>query len=228
MARRENFAEIVDVIIDASSRVADIRGYERIVAATPEGTIVSEKIEGSDLADISHEDLCAITDEQIDDYVEAIIAGHARGIAIDPKPANVMYSPNNGFTIIDFSTQNLAVDKYKHSPNLALTWGVEPFIRGGLGDGDRGDTITDPNEISEIARLKLRIIEKYIKSAESHLISTENQNLYPYIDSQILYVQREAFDMEGLTKEREAFRAERDNFARNYDASKGWGVDSVF
>ena len=224
-ARRESYTNIVDEEVEASSRVAGIPGYERVVAASPEGIIVSEKIEGSDLADISSEDLSRITGEQIDSYVEAIIAGHARGISIDPKPANVMYSPDKGFTIIDFGTQKNVGDDYKHSPNKALSWGIEPFIQGGLGDGDRGDTITDSNKISEIAKLKLRIIEKYIKSAELHLSSTANKNLDPYLDTLIRYVQRQAFDMEGLIKESEAIRIKDNENRRTYNASKNGAVD---
>ena len=224
-ARRESYIDMVDEEVEASSRVAGISGYERIVAASPEGTIVSEKIEGSDLADISPEDLYGITDEQIDAYVHSIIAGHAQGVSIDPKPANVMYSPDKGFTIIDFGTQKNVGDDYKHTPNKALSWGIEPFIQCGLGDADRGDTITDANKISEIAKLKLRIIEKYIQSAESHLSGTENKSLDPYIDSLILYVQRQAFDMEGLIKESEAVRVKNNENRRTYDASKDGTVD---
>lgn len=226
-ARREGYTDLVDEVVEASSLVMGIPGYERIVAASPEGVIVSEKIEGSDLADIAVEDLSAITYEQIDNYIQAIIAGHAQGIAIDPKPANVMYSPNNGFTIIDFGTQKRVSDEYKHSSNKALLWGIEPFIQGGLGDGDRGNKITDPSKITEIAKLKLLIIEKYIKSAESHLRGTVNEKLDPYTDTLIQYVQREAFDMEGLIRESEAIRAKDNESIRTYNASKDGAVDEI-
>lgn len=223
---RENVAGLVNDIVEANVRVLSIPGYERIVAASPEGVIVSEQIVGSDLADISPEDLSCITDDQIDNYVQAIIEGHAHGISIDPKPANVMYDPEKGFTIVDYSRFDNTTDEYKASPTVALSWGVEPFVYGGLGDGDRGEVIRDSSRISEIAKMKLPIIEKYIKAVEVHLGKIDQQDIFPNLDSALLHLKREAFDMEGLILERETIRRQREMSRLAYDPAIHGELDS--
>lgn len=225
---REDDADIADSEVDANIGVSGIRGYEHLVAASPEGIIISEYIKGSDMSDITPEDLGHITSEQIDQYVRTIIEGHARKIGIDPKPGNVMYNPENGFTIIDFGTDAQSGDDYKASPALALSWGIEPFLYAGLGDGDRGERINEPAKISELAKIKLPLIEEYIKAVERQLDPEYRGALFPGIDEAISLMRREAFDMEGLLRDRAELHRQNEESRRNYDAAKDGDVDSIF
>ncbi|MDB5186767.1 MAG: hypothetical protein JWM07_239, partial [Candidatus Saccharibacteria bacterium] len=167
-----------------------------------------------------------ITSEQVDQYIRTIIEGHAQKIGIDPKPGNVIYNSENGFTIIDFGTDNQSGDDYKASPVLALSWGIEPFLYSGLGDGDRGEVIEEPAKISELAKIKLPLIEEYIKAVERQLDSKYKEALFPGLDEKISLMRREAFDMEGLLRDKEEFRRQIEESRRNFDATKDPGVDS--
>ncbi len=222
---REHIAEDTEEEVAANSRVRGIHGYEQIVAASPEGIIISEYIKGSDMSDITPDDLGCITPEQIDQYVRSIIEGHAHKISIDPKPGNVIYSPENGFTIIDFSGDNRSSDDYKNSPVRALSWGIEPFIYSGLGDGDRGEVIKEPAKISELAKIKLPLIVEYIKAAERQLDSKYKEVLFPGLDEKISLMRREAFDMEGILRDKEELRRQIEEPRRNFDATKYPVVD---
>lgn len=223
---RGHIAEITDDELEANSRVRGVSGYEQVVAASPEGIIISEYIEGSDMSDITPEDLGHITSEQIDQYVRTIIEGHARKISIDPKPGNVIYDTENGFTVIDFGTDNQTGDDYKASPAVALSWGIEPFLYGGLGDGDRGETVEEPAKISELSKIKLPLIEEYIKAVERQLDPKYKETLFPGLDEKVSLMRREAFDMEGLLLEREEIRRQIKESRSNFDATKDPGVDS--
>lgn len=223
---REHIAEIADEEVEASSRVRGIPGYEQIIAASPEGIIISECIEGADMSDITPEDLACITSEQIDQYVRTIIEGHTHKISIDPKPGNVMYSPESGFTIIDFGTDGQSGDNYKASPALALSWGIGPFLYAGLGDRDRGESIDEPAKISELARIKLPLIEEYIKAVERQLDPEYKEVMFLGLDEKIALVRREAFDMDGLLREREELHRQHEESRRNYDPIKDGTVDS--
>lgn len=223
---RGHVADLTNHEVEANILVNGISGYEQFVAASPEGIIISEYIEGSDMSDITPEELGSITSEQIDQYVRTIIEGHAHKISIDPKPGNVIYNTENGFTIIDFSTDNQTSDDYKASPAVALSWGIEPFILAGLGDGDRGESTNEPAKISELAKIKLPLIEEYIKAVERQLDPKYSEGLFPGLDEKISLMRREAFDMEGLLSDREEFRRKIEESRRNFDAIKDSGVDS--
>jgi hypothetical protein len=223
---RGHDSEITDDEVEANSRVYGMQGYEHIVAASPENIIISEYIKGSDMSDISPEDLGRITDDQIDQYVRTIIEGHARNLSFDPKPGNVIYDTENGFSIIDFGTNRISSDDYKANPALALSWGIEPFLQAGLGDGDRGEYVDDPVKISELSKIKIPLIEAYIKAIERQLDSEHREVVYLELDEKIALARREAFDMDGLLREREELHKKYDESRRNFDPTKDAGVDS--
>ncbi len=223
---RGHDSEIADDEVEANSRVWGMCGYEHIVAASPENIIISEYIKGSDMSDITPGDLRRITSEQVDQYVRTIIEGHVRNLNFDPKPGNVIYDTENGFSVIDFGTDYQSGDDYKASPALALSWGIGPFLQAGLGDGDRGERLDDPDKISELAKIKIPLIEAYIKAIERQLDLEHREVAYHELDEKIALVRREAFDMDGLLCEREELRKKYDESRRNFDPTKDAGVDS--
>ena len=83
---RAHIAEIADEEVEANSRVRGIPGYEQVVAASPEGIIISEYIEGSDMSDITPEDLASVTSGQIDQYICTIIEEYIKAVECQVDP----------------------------------------------------------------------------------------------------------------------------------------------
>lgn len=77
--------------------------FEQVVAfSTKDGAVISEFVPGKSFNELSLGDLQQITNEQIKQAIEAIIAAAKRNIIIDIDATNFIYEPGIGFTFIDY------------------------------------------------------------------------------------------------------------------------------
>lgn len=148
-------------------RAKDLPHYEQVVAASVDGTVVSEYVPGDGMSGIASDTLRLVTADQITEYVHATMAGHEAGIVIDPKPDNVLYHPEHGFTIIDFSNidSNLVRQEYKDNPAIALVEGLGPLLAAGYGKNGK----LSIEEQSALAKLQLPLVEAYAIAVEHEL-----------------------------------------------------------
>ena len=99
--------EIMHSHIAAGARAKSLRGLEQIVAASyEEGMIVSEFVPGSNLQELTVEQLAAIPDDHFDMLVSARLAAMEKGVVFDDHPPNTLYDPEQGFTDIDYHLAN--------------------------------------------------------------------------------------------------------------------------
>lgn len=76
---------------------------EQIVAASYEdGVTVAEIMPGKEVGRLSVDEIRSITDEQLSDLVDTIVAARERDIEIDPKVSNFFYDQYAGFGIVDY------------------------------------------------------------------------------------------------------------------------------
>lgn len=81
-----------------------VQGLEQIEAVSKEeGVIVSELVSGHDGKHLTKEDIASITDDHFSAYVGTALIMQDRGLKLDANNhGNFMYSPESGFTIIDY------------------------------------------------------------------------------------------------------------------------------
>jgi hypothetical protein len=68
--------------------------------------VVAEMALGKDMASMSHQERLAIPQEHWDALMENVMAASERGIEVDTNSDNFIYSPQSGFTVIDFRLGN--------------------------------------------------------------------------------------------------------------------------
>lgn len=87
--------------------------FEQIVAASYEdGVTIAETMPGKELNQLSHEQIRAITDDQLADLAGTFLMAHQKGILLDMRPSNFFYDVVQGFGVIDFTSL-----KEKHDPH---------------------------------------------------------------------------------------------------------------
>ncbi|HEY1085186.1 MAG TPA: hypothetical protein VGE34_00485 [Candidatus Saccharimonadales bacterium] len=78
-------------------------GLEKIIAASyKDKVVISEAVTGKHATEMSREEAEAVPDSHIEAFVEARIEASRRGIGIDMHSQNILYSPADGFTDIDY------------------------------------------------------------------------------------------------------------------------------
>lgn len=97
-AEDENMREI-DKHLEAAIRVADIRHMEHIVAASyVHGITVAPFVEGRPIDEC---DASVVTAAQVAELYAAMKQAEDRGVGFDFGGKNLLYEPNDGFTVID-------------------------------------------------------------------------------------------------------------------------------
>lgn len=111
----------------------DIQGLEQIFAGSyKKGVIIAEYFPGKPIDDWDEATMKSVSRKQIEELLQAVKTAAARGIRFDYNPDNLMYQPEHGFKIIDYSyagttevTDNYIngiVATFRHR----LTWYVDP------------------------------------------------------------------------------------------------------
>lgn len=92
--------------IDAGLRGLNVSGLEQIQSASAEDTIaIYTLIDGQNVCSMTDTDMESISDSQMATFFEVVDAAVELGIQFDPwnqDGSNVMYSPETGFTLIDY------------------------------------------------------------------------------------------------------------------------------
>jgi hypothetical protein len=105
----EKSASAIDSHLGGAVLSKGIPGLERIVAASYEnGVTVAEVMPGKEMGSLTVEDIQNISDEQLGELVDTLVAVHDRGIGIDPKPSNLLYDREAGFGIVDYHSSKVA------------------------------------------------------------------------------------------------------------------------
>jgi hypothetical protein len=86
----------------------EIPGLEHLVGVDSErGIVITTRVPGKRLIDLSKEELEAIPDEHFKQAVETLKFETSNHIIFDAKPSNFLYDPENGFGFIDYMTDDL-------------------------------------------------------------------------------------------------------------------------
>lgn len=116
--------DLVDSRVAGGILAKGIKGFEQFVAASyEEGVVVSEYAPGKQMLELSLDDAKHITDEQLGDLVDGVIEFSKRGGGMDPKPSNLLYDADEGFTVIDVFSGRDASRGEHLKPSLASNLG---------------------------------------------------------------------------------------------------------
>lgn len=104
--RPRNTAAATQRKVDAGLRGLGVSGLEQIQTASAErGVAIYDRVDGTTVKTLSEADLTFVTKTQMESFFETVDTAVEMGIEFDPwnrDGTNVLYSPRNGFTLIDY------------------------------------------------------------------------------------------------------------------------------
>lgn len=159
---------------------------EQIVAASYEdGVTVAEVLPGKEAGDLTVEDVEQVTDGQINDLVDTLVAANARGIEIDVKPSNFLYDPEAGYSIVDYhSSKKAGKNTQDQEVGVILGWASEVIINVGFYEKEHNPdkTTDDYAHDLELHKANLGVLERYRAIVESKLKGEDQQKALAEVD----------------------------------------------
>ncbi len=70
-----------------------------------DGVVVMELLPGTDVTNFTAENAPEYTDKDLGQLVDTVVELESAGLVIDPKASNFLYSPENGFSVLDYHLQ---------------------------------------------------------------------------------------------------------------------------
>lgn len=162
---------------------------EQIVAASyKDGVTVAEVMPGKEVGHLTPEEIKSITDEQLGELVDTLVAVSEHGIEIDPKPSNIFYDPKEGFGIVDYHSSKVA-GKISADQNLGtiVGWMATGIDNAGFyGKPYKSEKTTEEfAQDLEFKKADLEVLERYRNVVEAKLSGEAQQTALAEIDKHI-------------------------------------------
>lgn len=240
----KSYAVRVPVGIEANPQAIDshlggavlgkgIPHLEQIVAASYEdGVTVAEVMPGKEVGQLSAQEIKAISDKQLGELVDTLVAVSERGIEIDPKPSNFFYDPKEGFGIVDYHSSKVA-GKQSADQNLGtiVGWMTTPISNmGSYGKPYVAvKTTSDYAQDLEFGTATLGVLKRYRAVVVQKLSSKDQEVALVQIDKKIQSSQ-EYFEnlsnptwvAERVAQDQEHERQRAENTAKQTSPIEGW------
>ena len=109
------------------------------VAASPDSEIIiTELLPGRTINTLSFEELASIPDDDIRQVIDLVITMAEHGLVFDPKISNVMYDPDEGFSILDYGLR-ASGDINPHDKASSFTQGLVPGLAPNISSSIKYD-----------------------------------------------------------------------------------------
>jgi len=70
-----------------------------------DGVVVMELLPGTDVTNFTSENAPEYTEKDLEQLVDTVVKLESAGLVIDPKASNLLYSPESGFSVLDYHLQ---------------------------------------------------------------------------------------------------------------------------
>lgn len=161
---------------------------EQVVAASYEdGVTVAEIMPGKQMGKLSVEDIQAITDQQLREFVDTLITAHERGIEVDPKPSNFFYDRGAGFGIVDLASAKVFKNSKDQTIDTVVDWATTPIrMADSYGSPSKGKTSPEDYAEELISREAiLRVLKSYRAAVQEKLSGKSLEKALESIDSDL-------------------------------------------
>lgn len=172
-----------------TARASGVPHLEQVVAMSYDNcAVVTELMPGTELGyDTPIENMRQVTNKQLSDLVDTIVTATGRGIAIDPKPTNIFYDPQEGFGIIDLSPANAKTELGNTAGSIATSLSNTGFY------GKHLSKITPEAYERDLAwhKVHLDLVTRYRAAVIDKLSNEALEGALGAIDKQIEYIRDE-------------------------------------
>lgn len=162
---------------------------EQIVAASyKDGVTVAEVMPGKEVGHLTPDEISGVTDEQLGELVDTLVAVSEHGVEIDPKPSNIFYDPKEGYGIVDYHSSKVA-GKSSADQDLGtiVGWMATGIDNAGFYGKPYGSekTTEDYAHDLELKKANLGVLERYRNVVEAKLSGDEQQTALAELDKHI-------------------------------------------
>src|SRR3990167_6719998 len=168
---------------------------EQIVAASyKDGVTVAEVMPGKEVGHLSVDEIKGVTDNQLSELVDTMVAVSERGIEIDPKPSNFFYDPEAGFGIVDYHSSKVAGKGSKDQElGEIIGWVSTPIDNAGFYGKPYNSNKTAEDYASdlEFKKANLDVLKRYRTIVAGKLQSDVLETALQSIDENISDVQEQ-------------------------------------
>ncbi len=70
-----------------------------------DGVVIMELLPGTDVTNFTAENAPEYTDKDLEQLIDTVVQLESAGLVIDPKASNFLYSPDSGFSVLDYHLQ---------------------------------------------------------------------------------------------------------------------------
>lgn len=162
---------------------------EQIVAASyKDGVTVAEVMPGKEVGHLTPDEIKDITDEQLGELVDTLVAASKHGIEIDPKPSNIFYDPKEGYGIVDYHSSKVArMSSADQDLGIIVGWMATGIDNAGFYGKPYNSqkTTEDYAQDLEFKKANLEVLERYRSVVEAKLSGEEQQTALAEIDKHI-------------------------------------------
>ncbi|QQS20341.1 hypothetical protein IPL85_02750 [Candidatus Saccharibacteria bacterium] len=162
---------------------------EQIVAASyKDGVTVAEVMPGREVGHLTVDEIKGVTDEQLVELVDTLVAVSDQGIEIDPKPSNIFYDPKEGYGIVDYHSSKVAGKESADQDLGTIVGWMATFIgsAGFYGKQPNYDKTTEEDAHDlEFIKANLDVMMRYRSIVEQKLTGETQQTALKQIDKKL-------------------------------------------
>jgi hypothetical protein len=178
--------EAIDSHLASAVLGRGIPHLEQIVAASyKDGVTVAEIMPGKESGHLTVDEVSAVSEEQLGELVETLIAVSEHGIEIDPKPSNIFYDPKEGYGIVDYHSSKVA-GKSSADQDLGTVVGWMAGVIDNAGfygkPTNLDKTTEDYDHDLEFHKANLDVMKRYRSVVEQKLTGEPLQTALKLID----------------------------------------------
>lgn len=147
--------------VQTGIRTKGIPHLEQLTAVSYErGVTIAELMPGRSMGSMTAEDLNAISDEQLEEFVGTLKHAHDIGLWIDPKPSNIFYDRKEGFGLIDLSDKKITSTDGEIGIEVVMDFGAAAIGNAGVFNFVP-KTEEDYLRIRDLFRASIPVLERY-------------------------------------------------------------------
>lgn len=161
------------------------RCMEQFVIGLPEAGVVLTRLVPGRTPDHIDAPLAAATDQQIGELISTVAQGRHDGFVFDGSATNVLYDPEAGFGLIDFSTVEVVGQEHLLSEGETVGDVIAGFGTLNQSEQDAAATVEDCQRIYQILQQRSALITRMQVLAKIQLPEAEHASLDDAINKKL-------------------------------------------
>ncbi len=158
-----------------------------MAASYEDGVTVAEVMPGKEFDRLSLDAMKQITDKQLGDFVDTLLATHAHGLQVDPsKASNFFYDPKEGFGIVDIYPEDKNGAREPLSAGQVVAWGA--YLVGNIGSEQSKTTIDDYRYDRELMQVRQSLMARYQVATARKLEGADKTQVFEVIQKNAAYI----------------------------------------